>query len=125
MIKTSAFATPGFVYGIVLTEKNETFLVFAVFLSITSISLINLSSKYAHSSVISFSHFSTHTQRKTRSYHDGERVLAHGLVVESLGCVQRSGSRVQAELAQAERVGAAQQRERQFVLLVLIGGAQA
>lgn len=58
------------------------------------------------------------------SYHDGECVLAHGLVVECLGCVQRSGSWVQAELAQAERVGAAQQCEGQFVLLILIGGAQ-
>lgn len=58
------------------------------------------------------------------AYHDGESVSTHGLVVEGLGGVERPRARVEAELSQAEGVGAAQQGEGQLVLLVLIGGVQ-
>ena len=56
------------------------------------------------------------------AYHDGEGVLAHGLVVQRLGRVQDARAGVQAELLEAEGVGAAQQGEGQLVLLVLVGG---
>ena len=56
------------------------------------------------------------------AYHDGEGVLAHGLMVQPLGRVQDARAGVQAELLEAEGVGAAQQGEGQLVLLILVGG---
>ena len=63
------------------------------------------------------------SHKVTGPYHDGENVAPHRLVVQLLGRVQDARSRVQAELSQAERVGAAQEGEGHLVLLVLVGGA--
>lgn len=46
----------------------------------------------------------------------------HRLVVESLRGVEDARPRVQPKLPEAEGIGAAQERERQFVLLVSVGG---
>ena len=56
------------------------------------------------------------------AYHDGEGVLAHGLVVQCLGRVQDTRPGVQAELLEAKGVRATQQGEGQLVLLVFVGG---
>lgn len=57
------------------------------------------------------------------SYHHSEDVAMHGLVIQPLRGVQDARSRVQAELAQAEGIGAAQQRVGQLVFLVSVHGA--
>lgn len=57
------------------------------------------------------------------SHHDSEDVAVHSLMIQPLCCVQGACSWVQAELPQAEGVGAAQEREGQFVLLVPVSGA--
>jgi len=59
----------------------------------------------------------------TNSYHDGEDVTMHSLVVQSLSCVQSACSRVESELPQAEGISAAQERKGQFVLLVSVHSA--
>ena len=47
----------------------------------------------------------------------------HSLVIQSLGGVQNARSRVESELPQTEGIGAAQEGEGQFVLLVSVHGA--
>lgn len=58
----------------------------------------------------------------TDSYHHSEDVAMHGLMVQPLCGEQDACSWVQPEFAQAEWIGAAQERVGQFVFLVSVHG---
>lgn len=65
-------------------------------------------------------HFAVKLSLIADSYHHCEDVATHSLMVESLSSVQNACSWVEAELPQAEWIGAAQEGKGQLVLLVFI-----
>lgn len=59
----------------------------------------------------------------TDSYHDGEDVTMHCLMVELFGSVQDACSWVESELPQTEGIGTAQKCKSQFVFIISVHGA--